>query len=286
MPLRLPVAIAVSIIGAAGFTMGFAGGLLGIVWGILTATGGNPFGLDLGTGEQINLTIYVLAAVGGVACGIGVGVMVFANGGLGQVYGRSGQTEQSNQKQWRKSLSREEALTRKSPDSPAHWSRLAVVYERSGRFKDMENALKMSVMATKAKFPEIEWATWSNHRILGKAYFAAWVNSIREQGIPIWFWWGPPSGITPTSLGYTPIELRGLAEESLMTSYKLATDAGFDEHEPLLHQIKLAIEATVNPSGAALDAYDKFDPNAAPIRYVYSMTWQISIDSSTHGGRA
>jgi hypothetical protein len=262
--LRLPLAIFMSIIGTACYIMLFTGMLLGFVWSIwiiLAGTVGNPFWLGLGTVEQVNLTIYILAAVAGVACGVGLGIMVFVKGGLGQLYSRPTQTEQSKQRQLRKSISRQEALTRKDPDAPAHWSRLATLYDRAGSYKDMENALKMSMMATRAMFPEMEWAGWSDRRILGKAYLAALANSIRGRGISIWSWGGPPSGVTPTSLGYTAVEVRSLAEETLRTSYKLATDAGFDEHEPLLQKIKLAIEATVNISDSALDAYDKFNPN-------------------------
>lgn len=144
-------------------------------------------------------------------------------------------------------ISQYEAQTRENPQDSAAWSVLAMDYERVGRYKDMENALKRQVELNGG------WSIWIIHKYLGRVYIAALSNSTRGRGVPIFG--HAPSEVTPDSLAYTVEEVRSLAENHLRKAYEPVRGAEFDGQDQEVEEIALAIKAV---SSNAFDEYDRF----------------------------
>ncbi len=114
-----------------------------------------------------------------------------------------------------RSISEKEKRIRKDPLDRQAWISLTLLYYQEGRYKDMENGLKMSLQADAAK---LGFQYSSTYEELGKIYLAALSVSLRGKGIPILGY--IPSNVTAESLDYNSEKLRELAKENLKKPMK------------------------------------------------------------------
>lgn len=146
-------------------------------------------------------------------------------------------------------ISANEKRIKHDPLDRLAWASLPFLYYQEQRYKDMENALKMSLKADASK---LGFQYSSTYKELGKTYLAALSVSIRGKGIPIWGY--IPSNVTAKALGYNIEQLRALAKENLIKAYDMDKKAGFKEEE--LKELDLALKAV---DALSVEAFEEFD---------------------------
>lgn len=146
-------------------------------------------------------------------------------------------------------ISDNEKRVRNDPLDRLAWLSLSDLYLKEQRYKDMENALKMSLKADAAKLGRQYSLTYVQ---LGKIYLAALSVSVRGKGIPILGYF--PSNVNAETLGYSIEQLRELAKENLSKAYKMDKKAGFKEGD--LKELELALKAA---GALSVEAFEEFD---------------------------
>lgn len=145
-------------------------------------------------------------------------------------------------------ISEIEKRIRNDPLDRSAWLLLSDLYFKEQRYKDLENALKMSLKADAAKLGRQYSITYMQ---LGKIYLAALSVSVRGKGIPILGY--IPSNVNAETLGYSIEELCELAKENLSKAYEMDKKAGIEE---FLEELDLALNAV---SVLSVEAFEKFD---------------------------
>jgi hypothetical protein len=132
---------------------------------------------------------------------------------------------------------------RKDSKHAEDWQFLAMLYDLIGRYKDMENGIKIAYDLVRSDFSSAEWMAWGWRRTMGMLYLAAYCNSMGSQNNIVLG--SIPSKVTADRLGYTIEEVRILAEENLKQAYADAKREGsaYMPENPELRQIELAISA-------------------------------------------
>jgi hypothetical protein len=150
-------------------------------------------------------------------------------------------------------IAENEKSIRKDPLDRDAWSSLPYLYLEEQRYKDTENALKMSLKADSIKLGTQYSVTYM---ILGKIYLAALSVSIRGKGIPILGY--EPSNVTAETLGYSIDELRKLAKENLSKAYEMDKKDG---STVFLKELELALKAADSPSVAVFEELERYQEN-------------------------
>lgn len=126
---------------------------------------------------------------------------------------------------------------RKGSKEPFDWWFLAMLFDLSGRYKDMEDAIKTAYELVCSAFGDGQWMAWGWRQTLGMFYYAAYSNSRGGQGVVVLG--NIPSKVTARSLNYTVDEVRALAQKTLEDTYADAKRKNTEQGE--LTQIEQAI---------------------------------------------
>jgi hypothetical protein len=148
-------------------------------------------------------------------------------------------------------ISDNEKRIRSDPLDRLAWSSLADLCYQEQRYKDMENALKMSLKADVAKLGRQYSITYTQ---LGKMYLSAFSVCLRGKGIPILGYL--PTNVKAETLGYDTEQLRELAQENLTKAYELDKNAGFKAEN--LKELELALKAARVASIEVFEEFDKY----------------------------
>jgi hypothetical protein len=142
-------------------------------------------------------------------------------------------------------------LLKKDPLDRCALISLAELFCKEQKYEDMENALKMQLIAEKSK----GFKNWIAFLQLGEIYLAALSTSIRGKGILIWGYI-LPSNVKPEVLNYTVDQLRTLAIDNLSRACELLKKAGFKDNDPWIEEVGLALKAA---SALSVEAFEEFD---------------------------
>ncbi len=148
-------------------------------------------------------------------------------------------------------ISENEKRIRNDPLDRLAWMSLSDLYLKEQKYRDMENALKMSLKADAAKLGRQYWLTYVQ---LGKIYLAALSVYVRGKGIPILGYF--PSNVNAETLGYSIEQLRELAKENLSKAYEMDKKAGFKEGD--LKELALTLKAADALSAEAFEEFDRY----------------------------
>ena len=133
---------------------------------------------------------------------------------------------------------------REGSKEPFDWQFLALLYDTTGRYKDMEKALKTAYELVCSGFRGAVWMAWRWRHTLGKFYYAAYCNSGGGQDVVVLG--SNLSKVTAQSLGYTVDEVRILAQETLKGTYEDAKQGKTEQDSPELMKIEQTIRACSN----------------------------------------
>ncbi len=154
--------------------------------------------------------------------------------------------QEEQQERLRRIANAEETM-RSDPLNRSAWSYLENLYYKEQRYKDMENALKMSLKIDAARPYSI------TYRQLGYLYLAALSVAVRGNGVPILY--NFRSNVTAETLGYGIERLRELAEDNLSKAYEMDKKAG---NKAYLNELDLALKAVDTLAVNDFEEFDRF----------------------------